>query len=211
MADQPPPAPVASLGPDPALAPYALAPRTGGWQSVLAPDERLLWQGRPDRGLRLGARQIALAVVGLVLVALSIGLAAQGLAGRAAGDAQAGAVLTVAVLGAVLGAGCAVWPALADMLRRRGTAYALTDRRAFIETNFLGYGLAAWPIGANSPVWRSRGRRVASVWFAVYTPPLRAMLLRPSGRMTGARPIGFEYINDPDHVLRLVETVRARN
>jgi hypothetical protein len=156
----------------------------------------------------MGARQGVLAVIGAVVFALSLGLGVQGVAGRAAGDPQAGSVLALALVGVLFGVGCMIGPGLAEMLRRRGTAYALTDQRALIETKFMGSGLAAWPIGARSPVWRGRGARLACVWFAIHRPPARAMLLRPTGRMTGERPVGFEFVDQPDHVLGLLEKVR---
>ena len=194
---------------DPALAPRALPPRQGEWASVLEPDERLLWQGRPEGGLTFGARQMVIAGIGLVVVVLGGALAMEGAAGLRADAAQAGAVLGLAARALLFGAGCVIVPAAADALRRRGTAYALTDRRALIETDFMGRGLAAWPIGPHSPVWRGRGRRVASVWFAVHRPPARPLLLRPSGRMTAERPVGFENVAQPDKVLALLEQVRG--
>jgi len=192
------------------LGPRALPRRQGdGWDSVLEPGERLLWQGRPAPGLRLTVRQGALGAVGAVLMGLSGALAGQGWAGYRVGAEAAGGVLALAAAGGALALWCLIWPALSDALRRRGTAYALTDRRALIETDFMGYGLVEWPIGADSPVWRGRGARVASVWFAIYRPPDRALLLRASGRMTGARPVGFEQIEAPDRVLALLEGLRA--
>jgi len=201
------------LQPHDDLAPRALPPRAGnGWDSVLSPDERLLWQGRPAKGFwqraAPGPREMALTAVGTVIVALALALGQQGWAGYRAGDAGAGIVLGGAGIGVALGLGWIVLPVLAQALRRRGTRYALTNRRALIETDFMGRGLAAWPIGEHSPIWRSRGRATASVWFALYRPPPRPMLLRPSGRMSGERPVGFERIERPDDVLALLERVR---
>lgn len=193
-----------------ALRPVPLAPRNGDWANVLEPDERLLWQGKPAPGFRLTPRQAMLALVGLVLIGLSALLAAQGAAGLRSGDPAAGGAVAFSAAGALLGLWCAVWPGVSDLLRRRGTAYALTDRRALVETDFMGYGLVAWPLGPQSPILRGTGRRQATIWFALYRPPDRALLLRASGRMSGPRPVGFEHVREPDKVLALLETVCAR-
>jgi len=197
---------LAAFAPD--VRPHPLPPRRGrAWEALLDPDERLLWQGRPNGGFHIGWRHGMLATLGVAVLALAVLLAVQGLAGLRTGADAAAAVLAVALGAAGFGLWCIVGPATADMLRRRGTAYALTDRRALIETDFMGYGLAAWPIGPESPLVLVGGRP-ASVWFAAVRRPEPPLLLRPSRRGTGEIPIGFERIADAETVLRLLEAIR---
>lgn len=148
-----------------------------------------------------------LAALGAAMLVLAVMLAVQGAAGLRDGADGALMVLAVALVAAGFGLWCIAGPATLDMLRRRGTAYALTDRRALIETDFMGYGLAAWPIGPENPLVITGGRP-PSVWFAAWRRPEPPLLLRPSRRSTGEVPIGFERIADADTVLRLLERIR---
>jgi len=188
--------------------PRPLPPREGRpWEALLEPGERLLWQGRPDPGFHLNWRHAVLAVLGAAVLVLSLSLAVQATAGLRDGAEGAGSALAAAAAGAALGLGCMVGPGLNDMLRRRGTSYALTDRRALIETDYLGTGLVAWPITADSPVWRGGGRP-AGAFFALYRRADPHVLLRPSRRAASLIPVGFERIAEVDDVLELLQAIR---
>lgn len=191
-----------------AARPQPLPPRDGQpWEALLEPGERLLWQGRPDPGFHLNWRHAVLAALGAAVLALSVALAVQAAGGLRDGVEGAGGALAAAAAGAALGLGCMIGPGLNDMLRRRGTAYALTDRRALVETDYMGTGLVAWPITADSPVWRGGGRP-AGAFFALYRSPDPHVLLRPSRRAARLHPVGFERIAEADKVLALLESIR---
>jgi hypothetical protein len=190
-------------------APCPLAPRrSADWAEVLEPGERLLWQGRPDPGLRLRWRHLPLALVGAMIVGLAGLLAEQALTGLTAGDEGAGALLALAAGLGGFGLWCLLAPAIGDMLRRRGTAYALTERRALVETDFLGRGLAAWPITAESPIWLQPGRP-GSACFGIHRPRagIADRLLR-GGPALKERAVCFECVAEAERLVALLEDVR---
>jgi len=192
--------------------PYPLTPRSGtDWTEVLDPGERVLWQGRPHPGLMIRWSQVPLLVVGGVFVGLAIWLTAQAVAGLRAGD-PAGTKMVVfgtAMIG--LGLWAILWPPLSDMARRRGTRYALTDRRALIETDFLGKGLAACPITQDSMLMLKRGSPPSAI-FTILRP--RAMgldRLLASKQRKRETLMGFDFIDDAEKVLALMRDIQEES
>lgn len=196
------------LAPDPP-APQPLAPRSGpGWDEVLDSGEALLWQGRPDPGFRFRWGHVPLAGVGLVLFVLA-GMFLQHAAEAVQQQAEnARGMVAFGVATAGLGLWAMVGPAVVDMLRRRGTQYALTDRRALVETDFLGKGLVAWPIGPGSPI-HLRKTRPPIVYFALMRPrPGPYDRLRGTRMNAGGKLIAFEYIEDGEAVHDMLQRIR---
>ncbi|WP_114965751.1 hypothetical protein [Alkalilacustris brevis] len=189
--------------------PQPLPPRSGDdWSEVLEPGEKLLWQGRPHGGYLLRWGHVPLMLVGALFLAVAFSRTPEALAAWHNDDpARAEMAGTAAALGA-LGLFFLVQPSLADMLRRRGTAYALTDRRALIETSFMGIALLAWPITGDSPAIHQRGRP-GSVWFAMHRPP-RDLKSRLSSYGQSLRPrvIGFECLPEAEQVHALLQNVK---
>ena len=188
--------------------PRALTPRTGSdWAEVLDPGERLLWQGRPCGRLRIRWRDLPLIVVGAGIIVLAAMLAAQAVAGLRAGDEMAAAMLTLALAVAGFGLWCVIGPPIMDMLRRRGTSYALTDRRALVETDFMGKGLAAWPITEDSPLWLEPGNPPTACFGLLRPRPRLSDRLR--GKLaTRVRAAGFERVPEAERVLALMRGIQ---
>lgn len=102
-----------------------------GWEGILAPGERVIWQGRPARDLRLIVRDPMEFGLGM---ALTLGpLAPMAILWRGGGSGWAWLVPPL-----LLGLWCLLGPGLRDCYRRRRTWYSLTDRRAFIATALCG-------------------------------------------------------------------------
>lgn len=172
-----------------------LPPRMGDdWAEVLAPDERLLWQGRPDGGFHIRFRHLGVSAVGLVVVALALALGWQGAAGLRAGAPLGGPVAATAAGALAFGLALALGPHIADMIRRRHMAYALTDRRALIETRLAGRALVAYPITAQSPLWLA-ATRPPSAYFAILRRRVRPMeRMRRTVRAVTPVHVGFELV-----------------
>lgn len=170
----------------------AVSAAPDGWASWLDPDERILWQGRPHAGIRIGPQTLLLAAFGLafagfalVWMAMAPGLmAAFGLIHLAAG------------LGVV--AGAVLW----GPFRRRHSVYSLSSRRAFIATDLplQGRRLRSFPIGADAPIDFEPGP-LSSIWFATETR-------RGSKGRSHEVKIGFERIPDGEAVLALIRQIQ---
>jgi hypothetical protein len=165
-----------------------------GWEGILAPGERILWQGRPDGRLTLrssGAGQLigglAFAAMGLVWMAVALG---------------EGEVLG-ALMGlphVAVGLGLAVGPVFWSAHVRRHSWYTLTDRRAIVATDYWpkGKALRDWPIGPDSPLALMPGTP-AGVQVAIEE--------RLRNKRTVRVPVGFERIAEAGHVLALMQGI----
>ncbi len=170
-------------------------PQVDGWEGILAPNERILWQGRPRGGLGFGPG---------ALIALPFGLAFSGFAlfWMVLASGAGGLFWMFGLIHFTAGLAVALGPILFPAWRRRHTWYTLTDRRAFIATDM--------PL---------RGRRLDSYDLRATTrlslvpgPPATIHFATRSQRGrngTRAVPVGFERIEDGDRVYRLMRDLRA--
>jgi hypothetical protein len=171
---------------------------TRGWDDILEPGERILWQGRPDASLVFPPERkggfwagIGLAVIGLLQLSVLRQV-------RLEITLWPFALIPVA-LGALIVAGQPFW----TRMRRRRTWYTLTDRHAFIATDMplRGKRLKSWPVDGDAPLTVTRGEP-ASVWFA------QKREQRDNGRVHVV-PIGFERISDAAEVARQMRALRG--
>lgn len=102
-----------------------------GWGEILAPGERVLWQDRPQQGLRLTVRDPMEFGLGL---SLAFGPVTPMLLLWLGGNPLWLAFLPALLLGGWFLGGWCLW----DAYRRARTWYSLTDRRAFVATALLG-------------------------------------------------------------------------
>ena len=151
-----------------------------GWEGVMVPGERILWQGRPLR--RIGwARVIPGMLAGLVLAVAGIVL-----------SGLTGGVLILAGLGL---AAAAFW---AERRRITGTAFTLSTRAAYIARPhpWRGKRLETFPITADMPLRLVGGDKAGGVIFA--------------NRLRGTKTeeIGFQGILDAPEVFAILRNAR---
>lgn len=104
---------------------------SSGWDDILVPGERVVWQGRPDRAPRLEIRDPMEFGLGL---SLTFGPATPMLLLWLGGGSGWMWMLPTVALGLWFLVGTSLW----DAYRRNRTWYSLTDRRAFVATAILG-------------------------------------------------------------------------
>jgi hypothetical protein len=157
----PPPPPTRSPSPTAASAPP-------GWEDILDPGERVLWQGRPDGAMRADLSDPRRVVFGAVFAAFAlvwmVGVLRAGVPNGLMALVMPLAGLAFVALGVNLATGGIPF----GVLRRRATTYTLTDRRALVATAWFGRrGLRSFPLGPDThatfdegpptAIWLSRG------------------------------------------------------
>jgi len=168
-----------------------------GWDGILAPDERILWQGRPDGGFRITGVHVALGLFGMVFA----GFAALWMALAA----QAGGIFWVfGLIHFTVGLGIALAGPFGGMFVRRRTWYTLTNRRAFIATDLpvSGRTLRDYPITPDTKVTFAEGA-LSSIRFATLSGPVDLSPPRHRPRRIYTSRIGFDQIAGGRHVLAL--------
>ncbi|PWR01722.1 hypothetical protein DKT77_16550 [Meridianimarinicoccus roseus] len=170
---------------------------TGGWDGILNPGERVLWQGQPDptpdwTGWRLSDGLFGGAFAGFALFWMAMAL------GQLPGGSFLGLVFPLFGLPfLVLGLQRAGAERLWDAYVRRRTWYTLTDERAFIATAVLGRrAFDAYPITPQTRIRRD-GR---NLWFATD-------LVKTADGQT-QRPVGFTHLADIRAVHDLMQQVQ---
>jgi len=165
-----------------------------GWEGILDPGERILWQGRPDGRVVWRVRHLPTMLFGAVFA--GIALIWMILAARA-GDFvwTFGLIHFAAGLSLILGP--TLWPAF----RRQRSWYTLTDRRAFIATDMpiVGKRLKSYPIDADT-VLRFDGDDPGTIHFA--------QDYRRGKNGSRKVDIGFERIAEGRDVYALIRRVQ---
>ncbi len=166
-----------------------------GWEGLLAPGEKILWQGRPDPGFYIPPSAIFTAIFGAAFAAFA--LFWMSLAIMAGGFVWAFGLLHFTV-----GLWLCLWAVFDNTLRRRGSWYTLTDRQAFIATDLplVGRKLKSYPITAETPLDYRPGA-LSTIYFAKET--------RFVGGSGHARiRVGFERIPDGPAVMEHFRKIR---
>ncbi len=145
-------------------------------ESWLAPTETIIWRGRPSGGLLFKTSDIfvvpftflwaGFAWIWLALV-LSSALTEPIDAPLDQGRPPLYGMAIFIIIGSVfslVGLYISVGRFIADMMRRAGTRYYLTGRRAVIVANFFGKSEAFMPLTPNLPVTIKRGKRGSIVF-----------------------------------------------
>ena len=172
-----------------------LEPAPDGWEGILDPGERILWQGgpvpRPAAPTRTGRNR----VMPFAVIAFSIFWMIQAM--------QAGGVLWLFGL-------LFLYTGVRELRRRpnrtqdvlSGTFYTLTDRRAFIATDIGGRrDLKSYPIGKDTVV-----ELVDGVPGSVYFSTAAAV----DGFHAPGRKIGFELVEDARSVYARIREIQGR-
>ncbi|MBV0910839.1 aspartate carbamoyltransferase catalytic subunit [Anianabacter salinae] len=176
----PPPAPPADV-PD-------------GWQGILDPGERILWQARPDARLVWRARDLPL--IGFGIVFAGFALFWMIMAASAGGFMWMFGLIHFSV-----GVGLVLTPTVFSAYRRARTWYTLTDKRAFIasELPIRGRKLDSYPIARDTVLTLEDGTP-GDVWFA--------STYRRTKNGSREVKIGFERIDDPRAVYALMRRIQ---
>ena len=168
-----------------------------GWEGILDPGEKIVWQGRPDPGFDIPGREIPTALFALFFAGFALfwmTKAAQ----------HGGAFWMFGLVHFSVGLGIFWKSVFGNTMRRRHAWYTLTNRRAFIATDlpFKGRELKSYPITPESPITVKAGR-LATIQFA------RERRRGSKGR-SYTIPIGFERIAEGDKVLAFLRRAQRR-
>ncbi|SMX37736.1 hypothetical protein [Maliponia aquimaris] len=131
-----------------------------GWDGLLDPGERILWQGRPGTAVRLGGSDIFIMAFGTFFAGFALfWMVMASMAG--------GLFWLFGAIHFAVGLGILLWPVLGRPFVRRRTWYTLTDRRAFIARDLplKGKSLKSYPITAENTL-TFEDREPGSVIFA---------------------------------------------
>ncbi|MGP6087236.1 aspartate carbamoyltransferase catalytic subunit [Antarctobacter jejuensis] len=165
-----------------------------GWEGLLDPGERILWQGRPGAAVRIGTGDIILMVFGIFFAGFALFWMVTA--------SQAGGIFWLfGLIHFCVGLGIILWPVLGRPYLRRHTWYTLTDRRAFIATDvpLRGRQLKSFPIDADNSL-TFEDRQPGSVIFASE--------LRRSKNGSHETRIGFRDIEDARRVYGLMRRIQ---
>lgn len=170
-----------------------------GWEGILAPEETVLWQGRPDSRIRFAPGNLKEIIPGVIFTGFSLIwmiMAAQG----------GGFFWMFGLIFLLIGLRQLTNGNLLDARRRKYTWYTLTNQRAFVATDLPGQSrkLTSYPLNAASlleledtdppTIWFTQGvERDWTNWTASHEP--RA---------------GFRYVPEARHVLGLMRDIQTR-
>ncbi len=164
------------------------------WRGILQPGEKILWQGHPSSRLHFRASQISTMLFGVVFAGFALFwmIAAS----------QAGGIFWMfGLLHFSIGLMIMAEPVLLASYQRAHSFYTLTNRRAFIGSDFpiVGRKLSSYPITATTKLDLALDKE-SSIYFA----------RREKRRHFhfGDNRIGFEYIDDVARVFSLMSSIQ---
>lgn len=161
-----------------------------GWEGILAADEHILWQGRPDQGFHIGWLQVPLAAFGLFFAGFALFWMVMA--------SQAGGIFWMfGLLHFGVGLSIVFSATLLETITRRGTWYTLTDRNAFIATDlpFKGRNLETYPITPDTRLTLRDGAPGSVIFGAK---------LKRGNNGSRSVDVGFNRIDDAGHVYHLM-------
>lgn len=175
-----------------------------GWDGILNPSERILWQGQPGASVDLSGLSLRRIIPAVAIAGFTIFWSKTAIDG-ALQDGPIGLVFPLfGLFFLTLTLHSAGGHVLVSAWRRRNTWYTLTSQRAFIATSFLGRkSLDAYPITAMT-VLEHDGQTPGNIWFATDFKKTK----QGSKRIQ----IGFERLDDSSRVhdlMRLVQQEQA--
>ncbi|MFD0981732.1 aspartate carbamoyltransferase catalytic subunit [Tropicimonas aquimaris] len=169
-----------------------------GWEGILHPGERILWQGRPSGEVTFAGLDPRRTIFGIAFLCVALIWTSKALSLGAGAPLPMRLVAPLAgaffvFQGAWLAGGERLWQAYA----RRRSWYTLTSRRALIATELFGKrALQDWPITPRTVIDLVEG------------PPASVLFADSGRRFAGGRRIGFEMIEDGREVLSLMRQVQ---
>lgn len=170
-----------------------------GWQGLLDPGERILWQGQPDSRIDIRDIEPRRSLFGLAILVFALFWSFSAMAALADGG-PALIFLAAGMFFILLGAREAFGYLLIDAFTRSQTWYTLTDSRAFIATEFLGRRkLRSYPISGQTVLELTDGTPGSVTFTKTHMP---------SRRGSRRRMIGFHRIADARHVYDLMRRIQ---
>ncbi|MGG7567402.1 hypothetical protein ACQ5SO_14720 [Rhodovulum sp. DZ06] len=183
-----------------------------GWEDLLSPGERILWQGAPDDVVEWSGVLSPLSAFGVFFG----GFAAVWITLAFAMGSGTGIVgwifplfgLPFLAVGLFMAFGRLIW----DARVRRGTHYTLTTRNGWIATDLFGRRkIKPWPV--EEMELELEDGDPGTVWFAKEVSGARPRRRRPNHVRTRAgqsvTPVGFRRIPDARKVYRLCRDAQA--
>ncbi len=172
------------------------------WAGILAPNERILWQGRPGTGLSFNADALAKSAFGLFFFGFSIFWIVSAFTATAkSGDGSANVFPLFGIPFVAVGFYLVIGQYFWSVYVRGNTWYSLSDQRAFIARQIFGTkSLKSYPIAAGTPIEIDMGD-TTSMWFAEHKSYSR-------NNMT-TRKIGFELITGGNDVYQMIRKIQA--
>lgn len=206
--------------PEPPPPPVPAEPVPPGWEGLLEPGERILWQGHPDARVEWGEVVSFQSMFGIVFTAFAVFWISMAVSmGGHFEDGLSSIFPLFGVPFVAVGLYLVVGRLIHDAFRRRGTWYTLTDRTAFIAVTLRGQRkLERYPISRDMKLVLEDGMP-GTVWFAekvTHNPggwSGTGSNRSYRGPSTTREPIGFRRIEAPRKVYRLlldrIEALRA--
>lgn len=177
-----------------------------GWEDYFDPGEMLIWQGAPERRSRLTPTMIGLAIFGTPFLMAGLGVSFGGLAfmlGFDFGWAKAAGGFFMFLFGMPFmgaGAGMVFGPYYAQSRAHKYVRYALTDRRAYIASNWWKRRkMEVLTIARDAPVTIENDR---SVYF-------HTIVGTDSDGDRSTERKGFENIADAIKIYRLLREIQS--
>ena len=168
-----------------------------GWEGILDPGERILWQTRPAQGFYMDLVKLPLAIFGLFFAGFALFWMVMA--------SQVGGVFWMfGLIHFSVGIGLAFSAVAWGTVKRRGTWYTLTNRRAFIATElpFKGKRLDSYAITPDTRLSLRQGNP-GSVIFG------REERRGNKGRVYTV-DIGFERIAEVDRAYQIMRDIQRR-
>lgn len=168
-----------------------------GWEGIIDPGERILWQARPSQGFHMDLVKLPVAIFGLFFAAFALFWMV--MASQAGGVFWMFGLIHFSV-GVGLTFGAVAW----GTVKRRGTWYTLTNRRAFIATDlpFKGKRLDSYAITPDTRLSLRQGNP-GSVFFG------REERRGNKGRVYTV-DIGFERIAEAERAYDILRDIQRR-
>lgn len=168
--------------------------QTIGWEDIFEPDEKLLWQGRPDPNFAWQKRHI-------LPVILAIGVACLGVIWIFFTDLGSGYTVIMGVILLLLAVFLAIAPPVMAMMVRKASWYSLSNKRGFIAMHRpnLGRKLNAYAIEPDFDI-KFDGKTPATIYFAIAP--------RINGNRADLMKISFDLIEDGQKVYDMMRAIQ---
>ena len=174
------------------------------WEDYFVPGETLLWEGHPEPRSGFSPGMLGLAIFGLPFLVVGVGLSGGALLaflGFSNSLVEAAGSLFLFFFGlpfAGAGIGMVFGPWYAARNAHRYIRYALSDRRAYIASNWWSRKMEVLAIAPDAPVSIEAGQ-------SVFFQSTRSL---DSDGDTVTKRRGFEHIADAPKVYRLIRQIQ---